>query len=541
MSIARSSLIMASGTIISRILGFVRAVVLAAAIGVTTDAADAFGVANQLPNNVYAIIVGGVLNAVLVPQIVKARQNDDDGKGYVDRLLTFIITVFFAVTVVTTISAPFLVSIYTSGWDNNQLALATAFAYWCLPQLFFYGLYSLLGEVLNARSAFGPFMWAPVLNNLVSLAGLVAFLVIFGADPTGNRTVEQWSGEQVALLAGSATAGVVSQALILFVFWKRVGLKLNLNFKWRGFGLRPALKAASWSLAMVLVTQIGGLVQTVVASGAVAARTEDVAVASVAAAAIAWLVFMLPHSVATVSIATAYFTKMASHAHENRLDLLKADLLAGLRSIMLISVFATAALIVLAYPVARVFVGEYGGLVALGNVIIALMVGLVPFSFVYMMQRAFYAIEDTRSPFWFTVVQISLHIIGSITMSFTLPGQWLVVGLAALTSFTILVQGLLAYAMLRRKIGSLEGRKNAAAGSSFIISGLLSGLFGFVTLQLLGGTKANSFAVDSIVTAILTSILVGSVMLGSYVIALRLLRVPEVVTLSSNLATRFRR
>lgn len=541
MSIARSSLIMASGTIISRILGFVRAVVLAAAIGVTTDAADAFGVANQLPNNVYAIIVGGVLNAVLVPQIVKARQNDDGGKGYVDRLLTFIITVFFAVTVVTTISAPFLVSIYTSGWDNNQLALATAFAYWCLPQLFFYGLYSLLGEVLNARSAFGPFMWAPVLNNLVSLAGLVAFLVIFGADPTGNRTVEQWSGEQVALLAGSATAGVVSQALILFVFWKRVGLKLNLNFKWRGFGLRPALKAASWSLAMVLVTQIGGLVQTVVASGAVAARTEDVAVASVATAAIAWLVFMLPHSVATVSIATAYFTKMASHAHENRLDLLKADLLAGLRSIMLISVFATAALIVLAYPVARVFVGEYGGLVALGNVIIALMVGLVPFSFVYMMQRAFYAIEDTRSPFWFTVVQISLHIIGSITMSFTLPGQWLVVGLAALTSFTILVQGLLAYAMLRRKIGSLEGRKNAAAGSSFVISGLLSGLFGFVTLQLLGGTKANSFAVDSILTAILTSILVGSVMLGSYVIALRLLRVPEVVTLSSNLATRFRR
>lgn len=541
MSIARSSLIMASGTIISRILGFVRAVVLGAAIGVTTDAADAFGVANQLPNNVYAIIVGGVLNAVLVPQIVKARQNDDGGKGYVDRLLTFIITVFFAVTVVTTISAPFLVSIYTSGWDNNQLALATAFAYWCLPQLFFYGLYSLLGEVLNARSAFGPFMWAPVLNNLVSLAGLVAFLVIFGADPTGNRTVEQWSGEQVALLAGSATAGVVSQALILFVFWKRVGLKLNLNFKWRGFGLRPALKAASWSLAMVLVTQIGGLVQTIVASGAVAARTEDVAVASVAAAAIAWLVFMLPHSVATVSIATAYFTKMASHAHENRLDLLKSDLLAGLRSIMLISVFATAALIVLAYPVARVFVGEYGGLVALGNVIIALMVGLVPFSFVYMMQRAFYAIEDTRSPFWFTVVQISLHIIGSITMSFTLPGQWLVVGLAALTSFTILVQGLLAYAMLRRKIGSLEGRKNAASGFAFIISGLLSGLLGFVTLQLLGGTKPDAFAVDSVVTAILTSILVGSVMLGSYVIALRLLRVPEVVTLSSNLATRFRR
>ena len=158
MSIAKSSMLMASGTIISRVLGFVRAVVLAAAIGVTTNAADAFGVANQLPNNVYAIIVGGVLNAVLVPQIVRARSHADGGKGYIDRLLTFILTIFFVVSVISTIAAPFLVDIYTKDWTGPELALATAFAYWCLPQLFFYGLYSLLGEVLNARSAFGPFM-----------------------------------------------------------------------------------------------------------------------------------------------------------------------------------------------------------------------------------------------------------------------------------------------------------------------------------------------------------------------------------------------
>ena len=285
---------MASGTILSRILGFVRAVILAAAIGVTTDAADAFGVANQLPNNVYAIIVGGLLNAVLVPQIVKARSNTDGGKGYVDRLLTLIITVFFAVTLITTLAAPLLVSIYTNGWTDQQLALATAFAYWCLPQLFFYGLYSILGEVLNARSTFGPFMWAPVLNNLVSMAGLVAFVVIFGADPTGSRAVEDWTSSQIALLAGSATAGVAAQALILFVAWKKVDLKLSFNFKWRGFGLRPALKAASWSLGMVVVTQIGGLVQTIVASGAVSARDTNPAVASVAAAAIARYVLPVP-------------------------------------------------------------------------------------------------------------------------------------------------------------------------------------------------------------------------------------------------------
>ena len=164
-SVTRSSLIMASGTIISRMLGFARAVLLAAAIGVTTDAADAFGVANQLPNNVYAIIVGGVLNAVLVPQLVKARGGLDGGKGYVDRFVTLAITVFFSVTLLFTIAAPLLIRLYTSGWSDDQLALATAFAYWCLPQLFFYGLYSVFGEVLNSRKAFGPFMWAPVLTT----------------------------------------------------------------------------------------------------------------------------------------------------------------------------------------------------------------------------------------------------------------------------------------------------------------------------------------------------------------------------------------
>jgi putative peptidoglycan lipid II flippase len=171
-------MIMAAGTVASRILGFVRAVLLALTIGVTTDAADAFGVANQLPNNVYAIIAGGVLNAVLVPQIVKARTHLDGGQSYIDRLVTLIIVVFASATVLTTAAAPFLVSLYTQGWSGDQLALATAFAYWCLPQLFFYGLYSLLGEVLNARSAFGPFMWAPVLNNIVAISGLVALSLI---------------------------------------------------------------------------------------------------------------------------------------------------------------------------------------------------------------------------------------------------------------------------------------------------------------------------------------------------------------------------
>ena len=540
-SVTRSSLVMASGTIVSRILGFARAVLLAAAIGVTTDAADAFGVANQLPNSVYAIIVGGVLNAVLVPQLVRARALADGGKGYIDRFVTLVITVFFIVSILFTIAAPILVRLYTSGWTEEQLALATAFAYWCLPQLFFYGLYSIFGEVLNSRSAFGPFMWAPVLNNIVSIAGLVAFIIIFGADPTGERSVEMWGADRISLLAGSATAGVAAQAFILLVSWKRLGLNLNLNFHWRGFGLRPALKAASWSLAMVLVTQIGGLVQTAVASTAAAGRDSSIGVASVAAAAIAWLIFMLPHSVVTVSVATAYFTRMSQHAAAGEMTSFKTDLTNGLKVIGLVSVISSALLMLLAYPIARVFAGEYPATIALGNVIMALMVGLVPFSFVYMMQRAFFALEDTRTPFVFTSIQIAFHIAGSIALGATMPKQWLVVSLSLLTGTTIVLQGLIAYFLLKRKIGGLNGFGIGRSLGVFVLTMIPAIGLGYGTLWLLGGTVQGSFALDKVFGAVVVSMVVASVTLGSYLSLLWLFKVPQLREVSGALSARLKR
>lgn len=540
-SVTRSSLLMASGTLVSRILGFARAVLLAAAIGVTTDAADAFGVANQLPNNVYAIIVGGVLNAVLVPQLVKARGGLDGGKGYIDRFVTLAITVFFSVTLLFTLLAPVLVRIYTAGWSEDQLALATAFAYWCLPQLFFYGLYSVFGEVLNSRKAFGPFMWAPVLNNLVSLAGLVAFILIFGADPTGDRLVTEWGADRIALLAGSATLGVAAQALILLVSWRRIGLRLNLNFQWRGFGLGPALKAASWSLAMVLVTQIGGLVQTAVASTAAAGREAGGAIASVAAAAIAWLIFMLPHSVVTVSVATAYFTRMAEHQQAGRMEKFKIDLTTGLRVIALVSVISTAILIVLSYPVARVFAGEYPATVALGNVIAAFMLGLLPFSFVYMMQRAFFALEDTRTPFIFTSIQISIHIAGSLTMGAIMPKEFLVVSIALVTAVSISIQGIIAYALLKRRIGGLRGFGVSASTIKFVLAAIPATALGIGTLWMLGGIGEGAFALQRVVNAVAASALVASVMLVSYLGLLWLLKSPELREVATSLRGRFGR
>ncbi|MFM5951804.1 MAG: murein biosynthesis integral membrane protein MurJ [Micrococcales bacterium] len=521
MSIARASLWMASGTIVSRILGLVRTVMLAAAIGITNNEADAFGVANQLPNNVYAIIVGGLLNAVLVPQIVRAKVRKDGGQGYIDGLLTVIITVFAFITLIATLAAPVLVRLYTSGWDSHTLSLATAFAYWCLPQLFFYGLYSILGEVLNARSSFGPYMWAPVLNNIVAIIGLAAFMALYG----GVGAIHVWHEQQITLLAGSATLGVASQALILFFFWRKIGLRFTFNFKLRGLGLRPALKAASWTLAMLVITQLGGLIQTNLTSSTLAARSATsgivtAGIASVAVAGTAWLIFMIPHSVGTVSIATAYFTRMSEHAHAKNFDALKTDVVRAVRSILALSAIAAIVMIVLALPIGAVFSATYQPAVALGTVLIAMMIGLIPFSVNFMLQRVFYALEDTKSPFVFTTIQIVVFVIGSYICSITVQATALVAAISLVMSLSFAIQALIAYLMLSRRIGKLSEGHLVRYGFQVVFAAIIAGLIGAATLWSIGGVTESSYAMQGSLQALLGCVLVGGVSVIAYVAVL---------------------
>lgn len=532
MTVGRSSLIMASGTVVSRILGLVRTVMLAGAIGITTNAADAFAVANQLPNNVYAIIVGGLLNAVLVPQIVRAKVHKDGGKGYIDGLLTVIITAFALITVLATVLAPVLVRLYTSGWDEATLALATAFAYWCLPQLFFYGLYSILGEVLNARSSFGPFMWAPVINNLVAIVGLGVFVWMFGP----GSSIPAWTNLPIAVLAGTATLGVASQALILFFFWKRIGLRFTFNFKWKGLGLRPALKAAGWTLAMVVITQVGGLIQTSLTSSTLAARTavggqglESLeGVASVAVAGTAWLIFMIPHSVGTVSIATAYFTRMSEHAHAKKFDLLKADVVQSLRSILALSAISTSVMIVLSFPIASVFSASWKPASALGLVLVAMMLGLIPFSVNFMLQRVFYALEDTRSPFIFTTIQIVVFVAGAYVCSATVQAFGLVAAMSLVMSASFVVQAGFAYGLLTKRIGRLSEGQLLGYGVQVVFAGILAGFAGGTVLWSLGGIGQGSYSMQGGLDSLLVCLLVGGVSVLVYAVFLWLAKNAEV-------------
>jgi len=534
--VGRASALLASGTIVSRLLGFASALVLAAALG-QASVGDAFALANQLPNNIYAIIAGGLLSAILVPQIVRAENHADGGQQYINRLVTLGLTVFLVIAVLATLAGPLLVQLYsdqgTKGLSPEQVQLANLFAYWCLPQIFFYAVYSLLGEVLNARRFFGPFTWAPVINNVVAIGGLAAFIAIYGAyDP--NAAASVWDASMIALVAGTATLGVAAQALFLVFFWKRAGLNFRPDFRWRGVGLGNAGKAAAWTFAMISVTQLAGIVQNKVAS------TASGDGASYATLRYAWLIFMLPHSIAAVSIATAYFTRMSANARDNDLDAVRRDLSSSLRTIGLVLVFSAVGLIVLAYPFSALFANTFAETAQMAPVLMFYLLGLVQFSVLFVLQRTFYALEDTRTPFFFTLLQSSLFVVGALAVS-TWPTQQIGIGIALVTSIAGTIQMLVAAVILNRRLGGIDLRRVARSYGVYVLAALPAAAAGVALLLALGGTTEGGFAVASKLTAVLSMAIIGGAMGLVYLGVLALAKNPELRSVTGPVLARLRR
>ena len=519
--IGRSSTILAIGTLISRILGFVSAAVLAQTIGLQA-AGDAFKLANMLPNNVYAIIAGGLLTAVLVPQIVRASVQKDGGERFVNGLLTLGILVFALAAGLATLAAPLLVRLFATtgdeGFSEAQLTLAVSFAYWCLPQIFFYALFSLLGEVLNARGVFGPFSWAPVLNNLIMIAGLFVFQGLYGqVTQVGSG---QWSGQMIALLGGAATLGIAGQALVLFLFWRRAGLRFRPSVRWRGIGLRRVGQSAGWIFAMILVTQTAGIFESRVAT----IPSGDYP--SVAVLNNAWLMAMLPHSIIVVSIATAYFTQMSAHARDADTPAVRDDLASSVRSILLFLIFSVGALAVIALPFSAIFASEYDQMVGLAQAFWATLVALLPFSLVFLLQRVLFALEDTRTAFLLQAGRAVLFIALSFVVAL-LPPSIIVVGLCLAGALTIWLQAIAAGSILRRRLGGIGGRAILRQALWFAAAFVPAGGAGVGILFALGGFGPNSFAVSSVGAAIVSIAASGVGMLVVYVTVLALTRNPE--------------
>lgn len=515
--IGRSSLVLASGTIVSRILGFISAVVLARTVGLIGSGADAFALANQLPNNVYVIVAGGVLSAVLVPQIVKAQLHDDGGEKYINRLLTLGLTVVLAVTALAVATAPLLVGLYTQhtssggGFAQTDLDLATAFAWWCLPQVFFYAAYTLVGEVLNAKGLFGPFTWAPALNNIVAIAGMVWFGSVF----TGNVAVAtDWNPTEISILAGTATLGVVVQATALFAFLGRAGIRFRPDFRFRGVGLGATTRLAAWTFGMIVVTQLAGVLQSNIASLATAFGEPGMAVLR-----FGWLVFMLPHSVITVSLGTAYFTRMSTNARDKNWDFLGADIRESLSRISMFMVISAAVLWLTSSFIASVFASEAG--TGMANVIALFAIGLVPFGMAFVLQRVFYALEDTRTPFFIQLVQSTVFAIGALIVGAGSVSQ-IANGIAISMSAATIVQASLLGILLRRRLGQFGGIALLANIGKYLLAALPALGVGFVVRDTLQPFDT------SLGLAIVCAAAVGLAMGAVYVVVLSLVKDPSV-------------
>lgn len=532
-SLARSSAIMTAGTLTSRILGLVKASLLAIAISVTAVQADAFDIANKVPNTLYMLLAGGVVNAVLVPQLVRAAKREDGGQDYTNRLLTLSFLLLTIVTVIATLAAPILVWLYSSGWSPQQLALATAFAYWCLPQIFFYGLYTLLGQVLNSKSSFGPYMWAPVLNNVVAIVGLLVFIIVFGTNDASAHTLDTWTPDKIALLGGSATLGVVAQALILIWPLKRIGFSYRPAFGFRGVGLGTAGRVAFWTFAAMLVGQLGFLVISRVAASASMPGEGN---ASNAAYTYAYLVFMLPHSLIAVSLATALFTSLSRNAADRDTEAVRSDFSMGVRMVGLVNSFAVAALVVLAAPVAMVIAGDgREQATAVGLVIITMVFGLIPFSANYLAQRVFYAYEDARTPFFIQLPQIVFQSLAVLSASI-FPKSVTVAIIGLVMSLGYLFAMILSFALLRRRLGDIDTRAIAKAHVKFLLAALAAGLAGYGVLFFF-----PDFALAGQWQAFVTAAVVGTAMLVVYLGACLLLRVRELHSIIGVVAGKLRR
>ena len=529
--IGRASVLIGAGTIVSRLTGFLRAVVLVSAVGATTAGGNAFAIANQLPNNIYAIISTGLLSAVVVPQIVKAAAHDDGGRAFVSKLFTLGTVVLLGTTVLATVAAPWLVALYAPGYPPEQQALATAFAYWCLPQILFYGLFALVGESLNARRVYGPYTWAPIVNNIVSIVGFLAFIWLFG--PAGSTT--RWTPEMIAVLAGTATLGIVVQTAILFVFWRRTGLHIRPDFGWRGVGLGQIGKLAGWTFLMVVAGQLAGLVQSQVMSE-IPKGDPGVFVAQNA-----WLLFMLPYSIIVLSIGTPYFTQLSEHAAAGRDEEVRGDIGRSIRTLGLFVVGATAALAVAAVPASRIFTSSPDEAVDAAGVLLCYLVSLVPLAVLFVVQRSFYAYDDTRTPFFFTIIQCALVVLTAWGALWAfhegvLPSGQLVAAVALGQSFSSVVQVVVATWLLHRRLGGLRVGSWLLALGRFALAALPAGAAGWFTFQLLGGV--DGWTVSDKLLGALGAAIIGMVVLMAYVGFLALLRAPE-LSVATGLVRRF--
>nr|WP_031518417.1 murein biosynthesis integral membrane protein MurJ [Streptomyces sp. NRRL F-5123] len=453
-SLARSGRAMMAGSLVSRATGFLRLAVITAAVG-TAAAGDAFGVANTVPNIVYALMIGGALQSVFIPELVRAaKEHPDGGQAYTDRLLTLCAVGLLAVTSLAVLAAPLLVSAYAPDFDGAQRDLTVTLARYCLPQILCYGVFTLLGQVLGARDRFAAMMWTPVLNNLVVIAVFGLYL----------GTARGGIDDRDALVLGlGSTAGIAVQALGLLPSLRASGFRWHPRFDWRGAGLTQPMRAAVWTLLLVLVNQGAYWVVTRLSTsaGEHALTAGHGAGVGYAAYSNAYSLWVVPQGIVTVSLVTALLPRMSRAAADGDHAAVGADLTRGLNASGVAVVPAALAFVTLAPQITGV-VFQHGATTdadaaAIGWMLTAFALGLPAFAGQYVLARGFYALGDTRTPFFLNVLIAGVNASLAAASYALLPARWAVTGMAAGYAVACTAGLLATSTLLRRRLGWRPG------------------------------------------------------------------------------------
>ncbi|MER6627317.1 murein biosynthesis integral membrane protein MurJ [Streptomyces sp. NPDC000987] len=525
----KSSAVMAAGTMVSRLTGFVRSALIVSALGVGL-LGDTFQVAYQLPTMIYILTVGGGLNSVFVPQLVRAMKEDEDGgEAYANRLLTLVMVALGLLTAAAILAAPLLIRLLSDSVASDPAAnqVGVTFVQYFLPSIFFMGIHVVMGQILNARGKFGAMMWTPVLNNIVIIVTLGAFIWVYGTSADSGMKVTNIPPEGQRLLGIGVLLGLVVQALAMIPYLRETGFRVRLRFDWKGHGLGKAATLAKWTVLFVLANQAGALVVSQLSTAA--GKASPVDGTGFAAYANAQLIWGLPQAIITVSLMAALLPRISRSAAEGDGGAVRDDISQGLRTTAVAIVPVAFGFLALGIPMCTLIFGSSGTSEAtnMGFMLMAFALGLIPYSVQYVVLRAFYAYEDTRTPFYNTVIVAAVNAGASVVCYFVLPARWAVVGMSASYGLAYAIGVGVAWNRLRGRLGGdLDGarvlRTYARLCIASVPAALLSGAACYAIGHTLGQGVAGSFA------ALLVG---GAVLLGIFFLAARRMRIEELNSL----------
>jgi putative peptidoglycan lipid II flippase len=521
-SIGRSSGMMAIANLVSRITGFMRQIVLFAVLGATV-LNDSYTVSNTLPNIVYEFLIGGVLSSVMIPLLVRAQNEDEDGgERYTRLLFTLAGSALLVATALSMLAAPLLTSLYVAPTGNR--ALATAFAYLLLPQILFYGLGALMGALLNTRGSFGAFAWAPVLNNIVVLGVLGVYMIVPGEislDPV------RMGDTKLLVLGLGTTLGIVAQTAALLPAMRTFGFSFRPVWGWD-----PRMRAtgglALWAIAYVLIGAIGLNVTTQVATAADGG--------AYVVYANSWLLLQVPYGVLGVSLLTALMPRMSRAAAEGRTSDVLDDLSLGSR-LSIVFLLPLAALFTAFGP--AIGVALFGlrssgveGAQQIGLALACSAFGLVPYAITLLQLRVFYALTDSRTPALIQLFTVIVKVPLLLLCPALLPPKDVVLGLVAANGLSFIAGAVVGQVLLRRRLGSVRTSEVANTGWRALVAAGVAALIARGVVELPGPLEALS----PLARAWVQLVLGGVVWLPLTVVGLRLLRVAELEPVTRRLA-----